>query len=376
MIYTLRGRAHGARLAAIAALGLLAGAAAVPAVLIFAPPANPSGAAFSNPLLQRMVRPGAVESTLALRLASWQAGLKGFAERPLLGWGPENYIAPFGRHAEGLGTTMNVHDHAHNKVIEEAATKGALGLLAYLALWAFAFRTIVVAAAASAARERTLALFVGGALAAYFAHSQALFITASSAVQFAVLMAFAAGLETAAPAGNGPRLPPRLAAALAAPLRRGWGRAVAVAAVLALGGAGLAANRAIYSAGAELYRAETSGQFMAHLENAVTRFEPLANFPRTVLFNNLAVNWEVLRRNQSAEALRLLAWADVEAGAAVAAEPANWQIHHALARMYRAAASTEPGYAGLARRHLERSLELAPNRDVFAPARPRPAPAR
>ena len=100
-----------------------------------------------------------------------------------------------------------------------------------------------------------------------------------------------------------------------------------------------------------------------------TRSRPLANRPRIVLFNNVAANWPALAAGDRAEAERLRAWTRREARAALAAEPANWVLHHALARLYRATAASHPGDAGDARRHFERSLELAPLLDPLVAPR-------
>ena len=200
--------------------------------------------------------------------------------------------------------------------------------------------------------------------------SQALFGTASSALQYTLLLAVAVGLETSTrPPGGGPRLP----AAVAGLIRARAARAGLVAGAVALCAAGLASNRAIYSGAATLYRAETSGpaRFMDELQQAVDAFGPLANAPRRILFENLAPNWRVLRASLTAEAARLLAWADREAAAALEAEPVNWEIHQSLARLYRAVAETDPDYAGRAEHHRRRALELAPGRDPLAPP-PRP----
>ena len=75
----------------------------------------------------------------------------------------------------------------------------------------------------------------------------------------------------------------------------------------------------------------------------------------------MTANWPVLAANHPAEAERLLRWSREEATAALAAEPQSWVIHHALTRLYRQFATTDPGFAALAQRHFERSLELAPN---------------
>ena len=369
-MYALSARARKARLAAMGFLGGLAAAGTLALVLVFASGASPR---FDNPLLQRVASARRIESSLGKRLANWEAGVKGFAERPLLGWGPANYLVPYARHTAGLGPTTIGRDHAHSQIIEEAATKGLVGLAVYIALWAFTIRAIVRAARAADARERALAVFVGGALLGYFVQSQTLFATPVSSLQHVLLLAFAVQLERSAQPAWHTRA--RMAA-LAAAARGGWQRKAAragvVAAALALSGAGLAANHAIHTGAAALYQAETSRRFMHHLERAIRAFDPLATEPRIILFDNLASNWPVLHARRRAEADRLLEWAKVEAPAALAAEPESWRVHHALARMCRAVAATNPEFTALAEQHLRRSRALSPNIDPLAPViRPR-----
>ena len=93
---------------------------------------------FGVKVLDRITSPRALEVSMGSRFDNWHAGLDAFAERPLLGWGTGNYLVASGRHlaadgtryVPGKGTVNEGHDHAHNMLIEEAATKGVPGLLA------------------------------------------------------------------------------------------------------------------------------------------------------------------------------------------------------------------------------------------------------
>ncbi len=114
----------------------------------------------ANPLLQRMTLLDSAGSYRA-RESAWRAGVKGFAGRPWLGWGPENFIVVFGRHADGVPAEGHVHDRAHNELLEKAATEGLPGLAGYLVLWAFALHFIVRAAKALPPKERAFALLIG-----------------------------------------------------------------------------------------------------------------------------------------------------------------------------------------------------------------------
>jgi len=82
--------------------------------------------------------------TVKTRLIAWEAGLKGLQERPWIGYGMENFIAPFEKYFnpqyydQGTGSDASEYgmDQPHNKLIEVAVTNGIFALLAYLSLFA------------------------------------------------------------------------------------------------------------------------------------------------------------------------------------------------------------------------------------------------
>ncbi len=75
------------------------------------------------------------------RITIWKMAIDGFKERPILGWGPENFLQVFDRHfnpeyfvpAKGFGSWF---DRAHNIYLDYLAEIGILGLLSYLAIFA------------------------------------------------------------------------------------------------------------------------------------------------------------------------------------------------------------------------------------------------
>ena len=145
--------------------------------------------------------------TVRARLEAWRMSLAGFADRPLLGWGPENFDVVFGRHATGYGAAMEAHDRPHSTLFEVAATAGAAGLAAWLALWAATFGAVWRTARGLAEPMQVLALFAGAALAAHFVQGLASFDTVASRMQHMLLLAFLAFLVAS-------RRPPAGAAAL------------------------------------------------------------------------------------------------------------------------------------------------------------------
>lgn len=313
------------------------------------------------------------------RLASWETGLRGIAERPLLGWGPENFVVVFGRYAQGVAAVSQSHDRAHNMPIEIAATSGLAGLSLWLARWGLALGIFLGAARMRAragppapARRRgphpgagrgaaTLYIAAAAALAGHFTQLLTLFDSAGGALVTALLFAWASRLEPeVVPERRRPRWPAPLARAFAP---RALGPLLAAAAVAA-SLAGLAANRAILAAADARYLGDWS-VLDRTTDERIERFPPLANAWRYRYFQELGLRWEEIRSADPASAASLLGRANRQAEAAMRAEPANWRLAASLARLYAAVARTDPDYAPAARAYLARTEALAPNRDVF-----------
>ena len=402
-LYVFLARTRTVRLVAAGSVGLLGLVAIFLLVLLFSPAVSLFDA-HSNPLLSRFNYEWL--GTVVERLLVWEVGIEGFIENPWLGWGPGNYVAIWGRHGPGSITTVmggyehyssgamtGVYDHSHNRLIEELATKGVSGLLVHLALWGAAFHIVLRAAGGMDPRERVPVLFAGAALVGYFMQSLVMPEMAVGSLQLILLLAFVAHLETA---GSNPkpaseqegdqapkpassftgklawnRIVPRPSAPPArthaiprngiamrlrersplAGLSAARGARVSLAAgAVALAGAGLFANKAIYSSAQAVNSAYTSAADPAaspsrtrnHFKRAIDGFQPLANYPRRILFRYAAEHWKPLRAQNRAEAMQLLAMVNAEAGAAVESEPGNWRIRTALIRLHEAVAATDP----------------------------------
>jgi len=85
-----------------------------------------------------------IEKVTRARLVVWEGSWKGFFERPLLGWGPENFEFVFARHfnpclflPECGGEVW--FDRAHNVIFDTLITGGIFGFLAYLGIFLAAF---------------------------------------------------------------------------------------------------------------------------------------------------------------------------------------------------------------------------------------------
>lgn len=87
----------------------------------------------SNSILSRVASISLTEVTANNRLATWEMGWKGLKERPLLGYGQENFYQVFDKYY----TTKNTEqwfDRCHNMICDRAITGGIFGLFGYLSL--------------------------------------------------------------------------------------------------------------------------------------------------------------------------------------------------------------------------------------------------
>lgn len=84
----------------------------------------------------------ASDQSLATRVWAWHAAWQGFLARPVLGWGPENFLAVFDRYFDtryflGSGVPSQTwFDRAHNVVFDYLAETGILGFLSYGSIFA------------------------------------------------------------------------------------------------------------------------------------------------------------------------------------------------------------------------------------------------
>ena len=78
--------------------------------------------------------------TTRTRLFAWQAGREGFLDAPLLGAGPENFRVVFNKYFDPGFYTYEIgeteFDRAHNIFIEQLATAGGIGFIAYAGMFA------------------------------------------------------------------------------------------------------------------------------------------------------------------------------------------------------------------------------------------------
>ncbi len=245
----------------------------------------------------RLVNTSLGESNVSTRVEAAEIGWRAFLDRPLLGWGPENFQRAF----ENLATASfyqsgsGSFDNAHNKVVDELATKGAIGTLFYAALWGAL--VWVVVRRRRPPDEEVMAYAVLGALGAYFVNNMFLSDVNGALLQWALLVAWVIAQEQTPSeedkaSGRGPvflrslRLP-------SGPLAR-VGLSAAVVAVL--GTSLYLLNYRPLDASREFLGAFAEGRpLQERLDLAGSSFDtfsPLAGYPRRLWFEQLGSRWD------------------------------------------------------------------------------------
>ncbi len=90
----------------------------------------------SSPVLSRFASISLADTTTDSRLTIWRMAIRGFKERPILGWGPENFIVVFNKYYESrLWPQEPWFDRSHNIFLDWLISAGILGLIAYMSLF-------------------------------------------------------------------------------------------------------------------------------------------------------------------------------------------------------------------------------------------------
>jgi O-antigen ligase/tetratricopeptide (TPR) repeat protein len=89
----------------------------------------------------------ALTGNLDQRTIPWQIAWQGFKDRPIFGWGWENYNVVFNQYYQpkilSWGLEGSWFDHSHNQIMDLLSTTGALGALAYLFFYGNVFYLLI-----------------------------------------------------------------------------------------------------------------------------------------------------------------------------------------------------------------------------------------
>lgn len=158
--------------------------------------------------LNRLSTVSISDPTVQARFKNWGMAMKGFEERPVLGWGQENYAIVFDKYYDPrMYNQEQWFDRVHNVVFDWLVAGGLLGLLGYLSLFASALWIVWLTSKLSHAERAILT----GLFAAYFFHDLFVFDNISSYLLFATVLAYVAwhGGDAGAPYLSEKRFIPR-----------------------------------------------------------------------------------------------------------------------------------------------------------------------
>ena len=92
------------------------------------------------PVVNRLATISVTDSTTKARFYNWSMAWQGVKERPVLGWGQENYAIVFDKYYDPrMHGQEQWFDRVHNIVFDWLVAAGVVGLLSYLSLFGCAF---------------------------------------------------------------------------------------------------------------------------------------------------------------------------------------------------------------------------------------------
>lgn len=137
--------------------------------------------------LQRLATITLSEGTTQSRLLNMGIAWQGVKERPILGWGQENYAIVFDKYYDPrMYGNEPWFDRVHDVIFDWWVTGGTLGLLAYLSIFAALFWVLWKREGLSTAER---AIFTG-LIVGYFFHNLFVFDNVTSWISFATVVAY------------------------------------------------------------------------------------------------------------------------------------------------------------------------------------------
>lgn len=134
------------------------------------------------------------------RLLVWSIGLKGWKEKPWLGWGPENFNVVFTKYFDSRIFVSEIYgsdiwyDRAHNIIVDNLVSVGLLGSLAYLGILFSAFYILFKKYSSQKIDFLIFGIF-SVMLLAYFFQDLTVFDMVSSYMMFFLILGFVGGLS-------------------------------------------------------------------------------------------------------------------------------------------------------------------------------------
>lgn len=143
----------------------------------------------TNPVFSRLAAMSLTEQTVVSRFLIWNMSWEGFKERPILGWGQENFIYVFSKYYDPRMYNQEPwFDRSHDVFFDWLIAGGILGLLSYLSL----FGVIIYYLWFTKKGNLTVSekAVITGMLAGYFVHNIFVFDNLVSYILFFTILAY------------------------------------------------------------------------------------------------------------------------------------------------------------------------------------------
>ncbi|MFA7653868.1 MAG: O-antigen ligase family protein [Candidatus Magasanikbacteria bacterium] len=101
------------------------------------------------PAIGRTINTSFTDLQASPRWVAWQIAIQSWKDKPIFGWGPNNYFYAFNTHYNpkslnfGYGETW--FDNAHNIIVNTLAVQGAFGIIIYLGMFTVGIAVLVLA---------------------------------------------------------------------------------------------------------------------------------------------------------------------------------------------------------------------------------------
>ncbi|MFZ2151886.1 MAG: O-antigen ligase family protein [Minisyncoccia bacterium] len=141
--------------------------------------------------LQRLATISLEDTSVRARVINWSVSWDGFKERPILGWGQENFLYVFSAHFDPrMGAYEAWYDRSHNIFLDWLIAAGALGLIGYLGLYIVSLWMLWVRPNARTVFSLTESILWTGFFVAYFVHNFFVFDNIASYILFVFVLAY------------------------------------------------------------------------------------------------------------------------------------------------------------------------------------------
>ena len=142
--------------------------------------------------LDRLATISSDDTTIQSRVINMETALNGVKERPLFGWGQENYAIVFDKYYDPrMYANEPWFDRVHNIIFDWLVAGGIVGLLSYLSIFAATLWTLWRKSKdgvhAFTIAERSI---LTGLLAGYFFHNLTVFDNVTSYILFGTMLAY------------------------------------------------------------------------------------------------------------------------------------------------------------------------------------------